>query len=72
MNRLLTALLLWLLFLSSFTAFAFGFIWLADGNTVGYALAPAGLALFFWAALRLRRLNLSGGGRQAVSSNPPD
>ena len=53
-------LLLWLVFSLSAVAFVSGVVSFVDGNPLGYALAPLSLALLFWAALRLRRVNLRG------------
>ena len=64
-------LLLWLVFWLCAAAFVLGVIRFAGGDLLGYALAPLSLALLFWAALRLRRINLRGAA-PAVAQEPPD
>lgn len=61
-------LLLWLCSLLCAPAFAVAAAWLVSGNWRGYFVAPLSAALLFWAALRLRRINLGApAGGQALA-----
>ncbi|HLL76066.1 MAG TPA: YqcC family protein [Pyrinomonadaceae bacterium] len=64
-------LLLWLLFCLGAAAFVLGVSWFADGNLLGYALTPLGLAVLLWSALKLRRISLRG-NLMTAPQNPPD